>query len=54
MEFNYIQDMQEYLTEIKQDIETSLVPSRERSLVITKIDEAYLWLSLCTKKENTP
>lgn len=37
----------ETLQELRATVEQIVAPSRERSLVLTKLDEAELWLSRC-------
>jgi hypothetical protein len=36
-----------FLTRVRDGITRDYEPSRERSLVLTKLDEAELWLSRC-------
>lgn len=33
-------------------IETSLQPSRERSLVLTKLEESFMWVNKALKEEQ--
>lgn len=37
-------DLFDEIRKLKRNIETSIPPSRERSLVVTKLDEARHWL----------
>lgn len=44
--FDCVTELHSKLGEIRAQIEKELPPSRERSLVLTKLDETVLWLGM--------
>lgn len=41
-----VEDIQKDIESLVTRVEKEITPSRERSLVITKLQEAYLWLEV--------
>lgn len=41
-----------YLKQLRVTVQNNLLDSRAKSLVLTKIDEAELWLTKCADKES--
>lgn len=44
--FDFVTDIHDYLASLIDDINERVPSSRERSLVITKLQEADLWLGM--------
>lgn len=47
-------DTEELLRQARHELDTVYLPSRETSMVLTKIDEALLWLSQAPCKHQFP
>jgi len=48
---DYIPWFKTNLSQLREGIEEEIKPGRERSLALTKIEEAELWLSKCQEND---